>query len=344
MSIKTTLNIIIFTSLLLVSNTLIAGAKTDTIYFNNGDKITCEFKYLQNNLLHVSTSDASSFDIEWNRIDSLYIKQLLLIRLDDGTKIIGEILPSDSNGMISVDVGFNALLIKSISIIQMYPYQKRVIKRLSGKIGAGYSASKANSLKTFKLDGELKYSSDKSYSKINYDGNLTKQHEIDDIERHEAKYNYYHYLPRRFFYNALTSAEHNSELELDLRTNIGGSFGNNFIFNNHSIAFASAGLQANREFTRDSITNNLEGVITLNYSVFKYGSPKIDFTISAILYPNITTNNRIRTTTDTKLRWEIFNDLYLTQSFYFTYDTKPLTVDAEKGDWQFSMGFEYSFN
>lgn len=325
-------------------NTSFAGPKTDTVYFNNGDKITCEFKHLQNNLFHVSTSDASSFDIEWDKIDSIYIKQLLLIILDNGTKIIGEISPSDSIGIIIIDVGFNSLKVSKVSIIEMYPYQKRFIKRLSGKLGSGYSASKANKLRTLTVNGEIKYTSDKSQSKINYDGYLTKQENLDNSERHEAKYNYYHYMPHKFFYNILTSVEHNSELNLDLRTNIGGGFGNNFIYSNRSIAFASIGLQANREFTSDSVTNNLEGVITLSYSVFKYNSPKIDFTLSSILYPNITTTGRVRTTTDSKLRWEILNDFYLTQSLYFTYDTKPLAANAEKGDWSFSIGFEFSFN
>lgn len=328
----------------MINNSLFAGAKTDTIYFNNGDKVTCEFKFLKNNLLHISTSHASSFNIEWDKIDSLYIKQILLILSDSGTKIIGSILPTDSIGLIAIDVGFNTLKINKASIIEMYPYQKKFIKRLSGKFGAGYSSNKANRLRTLTINSEIKYSSDKSLSKVNYDGNITQQENTDKNERHEAKYNYYHYLPYNLFYNALTSVEHNSELALDLRTNIGGGFGNNFIYNNHSIAFGSIGLQANKEFTSDSVTVNLEGVISLSYSIFKYDSPKIDFTISAILYPNITTSNRTRTTTDSKLRWEIFNDIYLTQSFYLTYDTKPLTVGAEKGDWQFSMGFEYSFN
>lgn len=332
-----------FMFILVFSNTLFAGPKTDTIYFQNGDKLTCEFKSLQNNLLHVSTSDAGSFDIEWKKIDSLYIKQLLLIMLKDGTKIIGEIMPSDSIGMIAVDVGFNTLTIQHSSIIQMYSYKKKIVKRMSGNIGAGYSAAKANKLRTYDIHGELKYTSDKSLSKINYDGNLTNQEEVDKNERHEVKFNYYYHLPNRFYYNILTSAEHNTELKLDLRTNIGGGFGNNFIYNNHSIAFASIGVQANREFTSDSISNNLEGIITLSYSLFKYNSPKINITISSDLYPNLIDFERIRSTTNTKLRWEIFNDFYLTQSLYFTYDTKPLSTNAVKGDWSFSMGFEYSF-
>ena len=167
--------------ILVFSNSTFAGPKADTVYFQNGDKITCEFKDLRNNLLRVSTSDAGSFNIEWDKIDSLYIKQLLIIVLDDGTKIIGGIIPSDTTGTVLIDVGFNTIPVKQLSIIQMYPYHKKFIKRLSGNFGFGYSSTKANKLKTIDFNSKVKYVSSKSTIEASYIANSTIQEVVDDL-------------------------------------------------------------------------------------------------------------------------------------------------------------------
>jgi hypothetical protein len=104
------------------------------------------------------------------------------------------------------------------------------------------------------------------------------------------------------------------------------------------------GIQGNREFAKDSTASNIEGVFSLNYTIFKYSYPKVDLTISSILYPNLVDFERIRTTVNSKLRWEIHSNLYLKYTLYHTFDNKPLTKGAEKSDWSVSLGVEYSFN
>ncbi len=334
----------IFLVLMSFQLVVLAGLKTDTVYFQNGDKLTCEFKGLQNNLLNVSTSDAGSFNIKWDKIDSLYIKQFLLIEVNNGEHIIGTIFPSDSIGIIGIAGGFGIRYLQRMSIVRMYPYRKQFLKRMSGNVGSGFNYAQANQLATFDFNGDIKYTAEKFLIKSKYNAKWTSQEDRDNTERHEASISYYRLLPHRFFYSTLGSLERNSELNLDLRTNIGIGFGNNFIFNNHSIAFGALGLQVNKEQAADSTTINSEGIIALSYSLFRLNSPKIDLTLSTNIFPNFTDTERIRTTIDSKLRWEILNDFFIKYTVYYTYDSKPLSAEAKKEDWSTTIGIEFSFN
>ena len=321
-----------------------AGQKIDTVYFQNGDKITCEFKYLENNLLHISTKNAGSLNIEWDMVDSLYIKELLLILLDDGENVIGKILPSKTKNSLIIDAGLTSIKINQLSIVKMYPYRERFFKRFSGDLGTSFSYTKVNKHRAFEFNGKLKYTTRKYVMSSSYDANITNQESTEQSQRHQALLDYNYILKNKFFYNATVLVEKNTELALDLRTNTGVGLGNFFIFNNYSQAYGTVGIQGNREFSEDSVATNIEGVFLLSYTIFKYSYPKIDLTMSSVLYPNLIDFERIRTTINSKLRWEVHSNLYLKYTLYHTFDNKPLTEGAEKSDWSVSVGIEYSFN
>ena len=321
-----------------------AGLKNDTIYFQSGNKLTCEFKNLQNNLLHVSTEDAGKLYIEWDKIDSLYIKQFLVIETKTGERITGTVSPADSVQYVVLTGWFGERRIQQMSIVRMYPFRQTFLKRLSGSLGGGFGYTKANELSKFDINSFAKYTAEKNIIDFNYDANWSDQKELEATKRHNISSNYYRLLNKKYFYTIFLSAEINSELGLDLRTNVGGGLGNNFIFNNRVIALGSIGAQVNREFTADSIANNAEGIIKLSYNLFKYTSPKIDLTITSSTYPNLIDFERIRTTLDSKLRWEILSDFFIKYTFYYTFDSKPLSSEANKSDWSTTIGFEYSFN
>jgi hypothetical protein len=123
---------------------------------------------------------------------------------------------------------------------------------------------------------------------------------------------------------------------------VGG--GNNLIYSNYSVLYFAGGIQANRETTSDTLTYNLEGLITSKFSVFKYSSPKLSFDLSGTVYPSLNNWGRVRTNVETTLSWEVFEDFYLKWSMYHTYDSRPLDETASKSDWAISLfGLEYTF-
>jgi hypothetical protein len=321
-----------------------AGTKTDTVYFKNGNKLTCEVKRLYANLLHVSTSDAGNIDIKWDKIDSLYIKQYMVIILEDGERILGTFIPGDTTGNDGIAGVFGIKFIPHLSIIQMYQYKKIFWKRMSGRLSTGASYVKATGVGAVEFDGKLKYSTEQNIIDSKYNAYWSRYKKEDISQRHNVSLNYYRILRNRYFYTALVSLEKNSELGLDLRSNVGLGYGNNIIFNNKSLGFAAAGIQINNERGQDSTQNNAEGIFVLSYSLFILSSPKISFDFSFELSQNLKDIERTRLAINSNLKWEIISDFYIKYNFYYAFDSKPLSETASKKDWSTSIGIEFAFN
>jgi hypothetical protein len=60
------------------------------------------------------------------------------------------------------------------------------------------------------------------------------------------------------------------------------------------------------------------------------------------LYRETERFHRVRSRIDSNLKWEVFKDFYLKWTFFYSYDSKPLSKDGEKSDWAVSLvGLEY---
>jgi hypothetical protein len=79
-----------------------------------------------------------------------------------------------------------------------------------------------------------------------------------------------------------------------------------------------------------------------DYAMFIYDDPEVSLDLDASLIPSINNPGRIRSNINSNLKWELFNDFFLKWTFYFSFDSRPLSESAEKSDWAISMlGIEY---
>ncbi len=75
---------------------------------------------------------------------------------------------------------------------------------------------------------------------------------------------------------------------------------------------------------------------------FAISDVEVSFDLTVELIPSLSTPGRFRTNIDTSLSWEIFNDFYLKWTFWYNFDSKPLSTTAEKKDWAVTLiGIEY---
>ena len=107
----------ILISLFFVCDSLASG-KIDTIYFQNGDRITGEVKSLDNNHLRLSTDDAGTIQVEWNKIDSVKILNSMRIVLQDGEVLSVKHLPIlqyNPHGIKDCIAGWGGALRKAVA-------------------------------------------------------------------------------------------------------------------------------------------------------------------------------------------------------------------------------------
>jgi hypothetical protein len=333
--------IVIVLSLLFVSDTLASG-KIDTIYFRNGDRMSGEVKALENNYLRLSTHDAKTIQIEWNTIDSVKIMNNMRIVLKDGQVFYGKLLPS---GEVNSCYIWGTLGVPRLTpltdIVSMSPIEDKFVDRLKGTLSSGFSYAKATELMQLNLNGQITYLANKNQLELSYDGNFSQQDTASN-QNQNGGVNYKRLLPRNWFLVSNLIFETNSELQLDLRTSFGAGGGKFLIRSNKTSLYLAGGLQGNKEESRGNIQYNLDAMIASNYSVYIYDFPEVSFNLSADVLPSLTDRGRVRTSIDSNLKWEIFNDFYLKWTFYYTYDSRPLSEGAAKNDWAITLlGLEY---
>lgn len=322
--------------------TVMASSKIDTIYFQNGDRVTGEVKSLDHDLLRLSTDDAGTFKIEWTKVDSVFIRNRMRILLLNGEILYGMLLPSGvvKSCMIWGSDG-DPRLVTLKSIIELSPIEDKFFSRLSGSISSGFSYTKASDVMQMNLNGSLLYLANKNRIETSYSGNVTRD-PLGTTQRQSGGFTFHRMLPKKWFLAAELLAESNSELQLDLRTTFGIGAGNSIVRTNRHHFYAAAGILTNRELSEGTGQNNIEGLVAANYSVFIYDNPEVSFDISSNIIPSFNIPGRVRSETESNLKWEVFSDFYLKWTFYYSFDSKPLGGGTEKSDWALTLlGFEY---
>jgi hypothetical protein len=232
-------------------------------------------------------------------------------------------------------------LTELVDIVYLSPIRDHFFNRLDGTLGSGFSYVKASEVMQLSINTSLKYLAEKNHVTGFYDGLLTRE-PSKTTKRHHGGGSFRRILRNNWFVVGQISAEQNTELELDLRMNFTLAGGNALLRSNFTNLYAAAGLQVNREMSAELNQNNLEGVVMADYAIFIYDDPEVSFSLNASLIPSLSDPGRIRSNINSSLKWEIFNDFYLNWTFYFSYDSRPLSEGAEKFDWAVTMlGIEY---
>jgi hypothetical protein len=320
----------------------ILGQKIDTIYFQYGDRITGEVKGLTNNQLRLSTYDASTIRIEWNKVDSVHILSNMRIVLRNGSILYGNLLPAGvEKGCFVEQTDGTSRQVRLDEIVEMSRLEDRILSRLTGSLSSGFSYTKASDVMQVNLDASVTYTAAKNQVELYYDGIFTSETE-KNTQRQNGGINFRRILPRKFFLVASLTGESSSEQQLDLRTSTLVGAGNSIIFNNTTHFLVAAGILGNREVSQDIVKFNLEGKVTVNYTVYIYDSPEVSLNVRGDLIPSLNDPGRVRAQIDSNLSWEIFSDFYLKWSFFYSFDSRPLSETASKYDWAISLlGLEY---
>jgi len=333
----------VFVYVLFLTMDSLAGPKIDTIYFQQGDRITAEVKSLRNNQLQLSTDDAKTINVQWDKVDSVIILNNMRILLKDGRILYGKILPAGQKGHGTIwSATGDPEMIELIYIVGLSALEDTFFQRLKGTLGSGFSYVKASKLTQLNLSGSINYQSEKNRVSLSYDGIFTRDASSGSKQNQSGGATFFRFLPRNWFLNSALLAESNTELQLDLRTSLSAGGGNSFIINNTTHLYGALGVQATRELSKGGNQYNLESLVVVDYSVFIYDDPEVSLTMSTKLIPSLSDWGRVRFDLDSNLKWEIFNDFYLKWTFFFNYDSRPLTENAEKNDWAVTLlGVEY---
>lgn len=318
--------------------------KTDVITLKNGDKITGELKALQTGLLELSTDNMSTIYIEWDKIAEISTDKFFEVELTDGRIYYGSFQLSDKQGMIIVQgvTLQNELFMQYI--IRITRIRQTFWEILQGYIKIALSYNKGSNIGEINFGSDFIYTTKTQRSELIINSVLSSSEGNSTSKNNNASFSYSRFLEDKWFWGAVVMAQQNTELGLDLRTSIGGAVGNDFIQTNKTFLNALIGVTTSREWYIDATTfnYNVTGYLSSKYQYFIYDSPKVSVYSFLDIYPYLNNLGRIRLDYTLDFDWEVIDDFYWDLSFYFEYDNKPQSEDAETVDYSIETGFKYS--
>ena len=168
------------------------------------------------------------------------------------------------------------------------------------------------------------------------EGDITRRNDLSIYLQRE--------ISGRLNWNVDTGGYRRGELGVRFRINLGGNLGYYLFRTNHIELETLGGLNVNREWaTLDTDpTNNAEGRLGTNFTIFFHDSPKTDLTVKADLYPGLSDTDRVRFEGSISGRQEIIKDLFVKLEYYESRDSKPPAGATSKEDRGIVLSIEWT--
>lgn len=333
--------------LILLFTQILLAAKTDIVVLHNGDRITGEVKRLEFGMLTYSTDDVGTLSIEWNKISELYAsQQFFRVEMEDGLLFFGTLDTDTSTLQLIVKFDSLRVPLNFSEVVSIAPIKRTFWSRVEISTDLGFNFTKSSDVTQFNFNGSAKYRTYNFLHQISLSSIISIQNKDDERnERNNAGYTINRFLAQHWFQLGSLNLEQNTELGIELRLSGGGGIGKNLLQTNSEVFSAGGGVLVNREWISDSTGSqyNLEGVAALQFSKFRYDSPKLNLDSQLSFYPNLTTWGRVRMELDITLKWEIISDLYWNLQYYTSFDNQPPGGEGAKIDYGIVLSFGWTY-
>jgi hypothetical protein len=318
--------------------------KNDTVYLNNGDRITGELKKFENGLLYLKTDAMETVTIEYDMISTLYSSKNFEFRATSGYRYYGSLLNSKVKGTVNIITATDTIPKPLWDIVQITSIKNRFIQKIDGSLDLGISYTKASDVFQYSLRASVSHRTENYSTKFDLNSILSDQDNVI-TKNNDVGLSVTRYLPRKWFTRAESKYQQNTELDLNSRIQAGLGGGYDLLRNNSQRLYGLIGMLGNHETTIDSSLEsyNLELLFSMQYKWFRYSQPKIDVTSGFNLYPSLTTGGRIRFEYDLTAKIEILKDVFFSLTVYENFDNNPAAATSSKNDWGIITSLGYTF-
>lgn len=335
------ITVTIFLAILLTGDVL-AHSKTDVIVLENGSSIKGEIKGLLEGKLSFGTDSMGTVQVDWEDVVAVTSEFDYEVRLQNGERYYGSLDVASDTGAVRVLESDSEESVGILDVVELRPIEERVVDRFDARIGFGYSYDNASKVSTFNLDTEVNYQDARGVTSL--DGRTTRT----DQEGANVSSNRYsigrQYWTRRSqvirWFDG--SFEDNDELELDYRYTLGFGLGKAIVDTNRQSLVGTLGVQGAIE--KSDLTEklkSLEGVLGVNYGLWRFDSPELDLSTDLTLYPGITESGRWRGNTNIRFSWELIEDFYWDVTTWASYDNK--SQSGSDTDYGISTGIAWEY-
>jgi hypothetical protein len=315
--------------------------KTDVVVLENGDKITGEIKGMSRGKLDFKTDDVGRLSIEWIKVARVTSSHSFEVELSSGKKYYGVLhSPSDEKVLVGTE---QADTFPVVEIVAITPMDEWFWARVKASLDLGFTLAKSNKALTLSGDGNFSYRGEHFGGAIAFNTYLQNDENSTAVGQASGTLTGTYYF-RKWLVQLQLGLDHNDELALTLRVDLGAGVAYPVLRNNTMELWLSTGLVAVREqYTSGTPNFNLAGALGGEWDAFVYDHPKLNAGIALTVLPILTELWRFRGNTTVKVKYELFYNFYVGLNFSFTFDTQPPDSTASHTDYLLSITIGWSY-
>lgn len=320
--------------------------KTDVVILTNGDKVTGEIKNLEAGQLEFKTDTMGTVYIEWRFIDEVISSKYQTVETTSGDRYLGRLKKPDEGEGIVLVTSAGELALDPSEVVAAWPVEATVWDKINLDLSAGIDYAKSTEITNLNFAGSFTYMTENRLIEASGSSYITRQGGEGEDEQTRQSLNaaYQYFLPNLKFRMAMAGLESNDALGVDLRIFAGAGIGKYFTKTNRTWFTGTGGLMISQENPNEAESElNLEAVGNLRHRFFHYAHPKRTWDTQLTVYPNLTDLGRWRSDFSSTFKLEIVNDLYWSLQAYLSYDSDPLSEDAETTDYGITSSLGWSY-
>ena len=319
--------------------------KTDVVVMTNGDHFVGEIKKLEFGQLSFKASYmADSVKLDWTKVQQLESVRRFRVELANGQLRSGSILkrPStaSSSGDFDVVEDVGTISVSFLEVVSLDPLAKSLWRRFRGSVDVGFTIH-PHQQTAYSTNSAIDFPAENFLVSSQVTSQFSRQEGAEDSEHHSASLSYYRFLSKNWFAMGVGQALKNNQLDLDLRTTLGGGGGRFLIHTNRTILTSTIGVGWTREkyFDTDRV-ETAEGLLGVRFYTFSFASSQFDTRI--VVYPGLTEWGRLRVDFQSSIVWELWKNAFWKLSVLENYDSRP-PEGSRNNDFTLTNTFGVSF-
>lgn len=316
----------------------------DTVFLNNGDRLSGSVIGKTDDRLTLETGYAGRLEIQWADISHLITDRPVRVVLDDGTVVTGRVSATAGGELhIAAEPGAPAVPLSMLEIAAINPPEVPGLS-IKGQVNAGVDMDRGNTDNdSYHIDAESVFRWPDDRVTIGGKGDLEKSEGVKTKQQADLAGKYDHFLNEKWYLYGGLGFEQDRLADLDLRTTV--SLGSGYqVFEtertNLTIEGGPAYIWENYDTSEDQDYVAAHWALRFDHRLYKAWNLQAFHKQSLDLRLQETSNYILKT--ETGLRLPIIDRLQTTLQFNFDRNSAP-AEGAEKNDYEYLLTGGYAW-
>lgn len=318
---------------LLLSSPLMAREKIDVVVMRNGDRLTCEIKSLDSDVLYLKLDYVlGTISVDWSKVDHIESKQLFLVRTQDGSVYSGALattVPSTERP-VTIEVlesSSQKVELDKSKITKIEETAEKLLQRFNGQIGLGSSYNRGNQSGQYNLNADVNYPRERWSASASYSSILSSSSGTSIATRNEIDLSFQRLLRwNNWYYTGLTQFLQSSQQGISLQSTFGGGIGRYLKNTGRASLSLTGGLawqQINyQQDVRTAPTQQVtSGLVATQLNLYYFD--RTNLSVSAMVLPALSDPGRLHFNLNASYYVKLWRKLNWNITFYGNWDNRP---------------------